>query len=174
MKTTKNTLKMTVYSRSPIQTFDKTNTLLNLIREQGNIDKIYLYAKFICMQNLFLFVRFKWTQVWIFGQKAWRCRNKTFQWPKCIYWVFKYYEWCLWEYWWLQPKQTKKSLIEFDDMIADIMIKRKFGAIIKKLFIRCRKLSILLMFIPHSYFSVPKDVRLNWTHYFTMKTKIKK
>ena len=54
-------------------------------------------------------------------------------------------------------------------MIADIMTNKKFQAIIKELFIRCRKLNISLVFITQSYFSVPKDVRLNTTHYFIMK-----
>ena len=49
-------------------------------------------------------------------------------------------------------------------MIADIMTNKKFQAIIKELFIRCRKLNISLVFIAQSYFSVPKDVRLNSTH----------
>ena len=63
----------------------------------------------------------------------------------------------------------KKKLIVFDDMIADIMTNKKFQAIIKELFIRCRKLNISLVFITQSYFSVPKDVRLNSTHYLIMK-----
>ena len=54
-------------------------------------------------------------------------------------------------------------------MIADIMANKKFHAIIKELFIRCRKLNILHVFITQSYFSVPKDARLNTTHYFFMK-----
>ena len=54
-------------------------------------------------------------------------------------------------------------------MIADIMTNKKFQAIIKELFIRCRKINISLVFITQSYFSVPKDVRLNSTHYFIMK-----
>ena len=37
------------------------------------------------------------------------------------------------------------------------------------MFIRCRKLNISLAFITQSYFSVPKDVRLNSTHYLIMK-----
>ena len=45
---------------------------------------------------------------------------------------------------------------------------KKFQAIIKELFIRCRKLNISLAFITQSNFSVPKDVRLNSTH-FIMK-----
>ena len=38
-----------------------------------------------------------------------------------------------------------------------------------ELFIRCRKLNISLVFITQSYFSVPKDVRLNSTHYLIMQ-----
>ena len=37
------------------------------------------------------------------------------------------------------------------------------------MFIRCRKLNISLVFITQSYFSVPKDVILNTTHYFIIK-----
>ena len=66
-------------------------------------------------------------------------------------------------------KRDKKVLIAFEDMIADIMTNKKLQAIIKELFIRCRKLNISLVFITQSYFSVPKDVRLNSTHYFIMK-----
>ena len=33
----------------------------------------------------------------------------------------------------------------------------------------CRKLNISLVFITQSYFSVPKNARLNTTHYFIMK-----
>ena len=54
-------------------------------------------------------------------------------------------------------------------MIADIMTNKKFQAIINELLIRCRELNISLVFITQSYFSVPKDVRLNSTHYFVMK-----
>ena len=57
--------------------------------------------------------------------------------------------------------RKRKTLIVFDDMIADIMTYKKLQAIIKELFIRCRKLNILLIFITQSYFPVPKDVRLN-------------
>ena len=67
------------------------------------------------------------------------------------------------------PNRRRKILIVFDDMIADIMTNKKFQSIIKELFIRCRKLNISLVFITQSYFSVPKDVRLNSTHYLIMK-----
>ena len=59
-------------------------------------------------------------------------------------------------------------------MIANIMSNKKFQAIIKELFIRCRKLNISLVFITQSYFSVPKDVRLNSTHYLIMKINNRK
>ena len=59
-------------------------------------------------------------------------------------------------------------------MAADIMTNKKFQAIIKELFIRCRKLNIPLAFITQSYFSVPEDVRLNSTHYLIMKIKDRK
>ena len=62
----------------------------------------------------------------------------------------------------------------FDDVIADIMSNKKFQAIVKELFIRCRKLNISLVFITQSYFSVPKDVRLNSTHYLIMKINNRK
>ena len=67
------------------------------------------------------------------------------------------------------PIRKRKQLIVFDYMIADILTNTKFQAIIKVLFIRCRKLNISLVFITQSYFSVPKDVRLNLTHYLIMK-----
>ena len=66
-------------------------------------------------------------------------------------------------------RRKRKILIVFDDMIADIMTNKKFQSIIKELFIRCRKLNISLVFITQSYFSVPKDVRLNSAHYLIMK-----
>ena len=52
------------------------------------------------------------------------------------------------------PTRKRKILIVFADVIADIMSNKKFQAIIKKLFIRCRKLNIPLVFIKQSYFSV--------------------
>ena len=64
--------------------------------------------------------------------------------------------------------------IVFDDLIADIMSNKKFQAIIKELFIRCKKLNISLVFITQSYFSIPKDVRLNSTHYLILKINNRK
>ena len=69
------------------------------------------------------------------------------------------------------PSRKRNIFIVFD---ADIMTNKKFQAIIKELFIRCRKLNISLVFITQSYFSVPKDVRLNSTHYLIMKINNRK
>ena len=71
-------------------------------------------------------------------------------------------------------KRDKKVLISFDDMIADIMRSEKFKAIVKELFIRCRKLNISIVFITQSYFRTLKDARLNSTHYMLMKVSNKK
>ena len=65
--------------------------------------------------------------------------------------------------------KKRKILIVFDNMIANVKSNKKFQAIIKELFIRCRKLNTALVFIIQSYFSVPKDVRLNSTHYLIIK-----
>ena len=71
-------------------------------------------------------------------------------------------------------KRDKKVLIIFDDMIADIMRSEKFKAIVKELFIRCRKLNISIVFITQSYFRTPKDAGLNSTHYILTKIGNKK
>ena len=67
------------------------------------------------------------------------------------------------------PDKENKILIVFDDMIADMINNKKLNSIVTELFIRGRKLNISLVFIAQSYFKVPKDVRLNITHFFIMK-----
>ena len=51
-------------------------------------------------------------------------------------------------------------------MIADMINNKKLNSIVTDLFIRGRKLKISLVFITQSYYTVPKDVRLNSTHLF--------
>ena len=67
------------------------------------------------------------------------------------------------------PDKENKFLIDFDDMIADMINNKKLNSIVTDLFIRCRKLNISLVFISQSYFKVPKDFRNNSTHFFIMK-----
>ena len=67
------------------------------------------------------------------------------------------------------PDKKNKILIVFDDMIADMIHNKKLNSIVTELFIRGRKLNISLVFITQSYFKVPKDVRLNTSHFFIAK-----
>ena len=67
------------------------------------------------------------------------------------------------------PDQENKILIVFDDMIADMIHNNKLNSIVTELFIRSRKLNISLVLITQSYFKVPKDVRLNTSHFFIPK-----
>ena len=71
------------------------------------------------------------------------------------------------------PDIENKTLIVFRDMIADMIINRKLDSIVTELFIRGRKLNISLVFITQSYFKVPKDVRLNTTHFLSQKFQTK-
>ena len=54
------------------------------------------------------------------------------------------------------PSRKRKILIVLDDMVADIMSNTKFQAIIKELFIRCRRLNISLVFIHSLVFPLEK------------------
>ena len=67
------------------------------------------------------------------------------------------------------PNKENKILIVLDYMIADMISNKKLNSIVTELFIRGRKINISLVFIKQSYFKVPKDVRLNTTHFFVMK-----
>ena len=64
------------------------------------------------------------------------------------------------------PDKENKILIVFDGMIADMIQNKKLNSIVTELFIRGTKLNISLVFITQSYFNIPKDVRLNTTHFF--------
>ena len=66
-------------------------------------------------------------------------------------------------------EKKRKVLIIFDDMITDMINNKKLNPIITELFIRGRNLNISIVFVTQSYFKVPKDVRLNSTHFFIMK-----
>ena len=57
----------------------------------------------------------------------------------------------------------------FDDIIADMISNKNLHPVVTELFIRSQRLNISLIFITQSYFPIPKDVRLNTTHFFIMK-----
>ena len=52
--------------------------------------------------------------------------------------------------------------------------KKKLNPVVNQLFIRGTKLNISIVFITQSYFKVPKEVRLNTTHFFIMKIQNKR
>ena len=67
------------------------------------------------------------------------------------------------------PTKKRRVLIKFDDMIADMESNKQLSPIVTELFLRGRKLNISLVFMSQSYFKVPKTIRVNATHYFTIK-----
>ena len=141
----------------------KTNALINLINEQNDIDKIYLYARDLNEPKYKILIKKR-------KDAGIKHLNDPNAFIECSNTMDDVYE-NINDY---NPIRKRKKIIVFDDMIADIMGNKTFQAIIKELFTRCRKLNISLAFITQSYFSVPKDVRLNSTHYLIMKIVIKK
>ena len=67
------------------------------------------------------------------------------------------------------PNKKRKILIVFDDKIANLLSNKKHNPIVTEFIIRGGKSSISLVFITQSYFAVPKNIRLNSSHYFIMK-----
>ena len=65
--------------------------------------------------------------------------------------------------------KNEKILIAFDDMIVDMFSNKKLNPMVTELFIRGKKLNISLVFITQFYFAVPKNIKLNSTHFFIMK-----
>ena len=65
--------------------------------------------------------------------------------------------------------KERKTVIVFDDMIADMINNKKLDSVVTELFIRRRKSDMSLVFITQSYFMVLKDARLNTTHFSIMK-----
>ena len=70
--------------------------------------------------------------------------------------------------------KKRKVFIVFDDMIADMINNNKLNPVVTELFVRGRKLNISIVYIMQSFFKVPKDVRLNSTHFFIMKIRKKR
>ena len=141
----------------------KTNTLLHLIDKFHSIDKIYLYAK-DTDEEKYQYLITKREQA---GEKNLNDPHAFIEYSSDMNDVLEDIN----NY---NKKRDKKVLTIFDDIIADIMRSEKFKAIVKELFIRCRKLNISIVFLTQSYFRIPKDARLNSTHYILMKMGNKK
>ena len=136
----------------------KTNTLLNLINNQSDTDKIYLYAKDL-YEDKYQFLIKKRENI---GLKHFIDPKSFIEYSNDMRDVYKNINHD-------NPNKENKILIIFDNIIADMINNKKLNLIVTKLFIRGRKLNISLVFIMQSYFKVPKDVRLNTTHFFIMK-----
>ena len=136
----------------------KTNLLFNLISQQPDINEIYLYAKDAYQAKYqFLINKQKGT-----GLKHFNDSKALTDYSNDIDDIYKNIEEC-------NLNKKRKILFVFGDMIADMLSNKKLNPIVTELFIRGRKLNISLVFIMQSYFTVPKNIRLNSTHYFIMK-----
>ena len=137
---------------------EKKIALLNLINNQPDIDKIYLYAKdpYKAKHQYLINKREKvglsrYDDPKAFMEYSMICKMSTKMLKITI------------------QKKNRKLLLVFNDMIADMINNKRLNPIVTELFIRGRKLNIFLVFITQSYFKVPKDFRLNSTHFFIVK-----
>ena len=137
---------------------EKTNALLNLINNQPDINKIYLYAK-DPYKAKYQYLINKREKV---GLDHFNDPKAFMEYSNDMQHVYKNIE----DY---NPGKKRKILIVFDDMIADMINNKKLNPIVTELFIRGRKLNISIVVITQSYFKVPKDLRLNSTHFFIKK-----
>ena len=131
---------------------------MNLINNQPDTDKIYLYAK-DTYETKYQYLINKGEKV---GLDHFDDPKAFMEYSNDMQDVYKNTE----DYY---PIKKRKVLIIFDDMIADMLNNKKLNPVVTELFIRGRKLNIYIVFITQSYFKVPKDVRLNSTHFFIMK-----
>ena len=65
--------------------------------------------------------------------------------------------------------KKRKTLMFFDDKIANVLTNKKLNPVVTELYIRARKLTISLAFTSQSYFFVPKNIKLNFMQCFIMK-----
>ena len=125
---------------------------MNLINNQPDIDKIYLYAK-DPYKTKYQYLINKREKV---GLDHFNDPKAFIEYSNDMQDVYKNTE----EY---NPIEKRKVLIVFDDMIADMINNNKLNPVVTELFIRGRKLNISIVFITQSYF------RLNSTPFFIMK-----
>ena len=119
----------------------KTNVLLNLIENQPDIDKIYLYAK-DPYEAKYQYLINKREGVGINHFNDPKAFIEYSNDMRHVYKNINYYN----------PYKENKILIVFDDMIADMISNKKLNSIVTKLFISRTKINISLVFITQSYF----------------------
>ena len=140
----------------------KTNVLLNLVENQPEIDKIYLYVK-DSHEAKYQYLINKRECV---GIDHFKDPKAFIEYLNDMHDVYRNID----KY---NPDKENKILIVSDDLIADMIHNKKLNSIVTELFIRDRKLNISLVFIIQSYFKVPKDVRLNTSHFLSQKLQTK-
>ena len=109
----------------------KTNALLNLINNQPDVDKIYLYAT-DPYEAKYQFLINKRESI---GLKHFSDRNTFIEYSTDMQDVYKNID----EY---NIDKERKILIVFDDMIVDMINNKKLNSIVTELFVRGRKLNI--------------------------------
>ena len=133
----------------------KNKFIIKLLENQPDIDKIYLYAKYL-YESKYQYSINKRESV---GINHFKDPKGFIDYSSNMHDVYKNID----DH---NPDTENKILIVFDDMIADLIHNKNLNSIVTKLFIRSRKLNISLVFITQTYFEVPRDVRLNTSHFF--------
>ena len=136
----------------------KKNSLFNLINQQPDIDKVYLYAKDPYEAKYQIYIK-KREDV---GTKHFDDIKAFIEYSNDIVAIDKNIEEC-------NRNKKHKILIAFDDMIPNMLYSKKLDPIGTELFIRGKKLNISLVFISKSYLAMPKNIRLISMRYFIMK-----
>ena len=123
----------------------KTNALLNLINNQPDIDKIYLYAK-DPYEEKYQYLINKREKVGLDCFKDPKAIMEYSNDKEDVYKNIQNYN----------PGKKRKILIVFDDMIADMIINKNLNPVVTELFIRGKKLNISIAFSTQLYFKVPR------------------
>ena len=121
----------------------KTNLLSNLIENQWDIDKIYLYAK-DPYESKYQYLINKIEDV---GINHFNDPEAFIEYSTDMHDIYKNVD----EY---NLDKENKMLIVFGDMIADMIHEKNLNSIVTKLFIRGRKSNIAMVFISQSNFKV--------------------
>ena len=123
---------------------EKANALFNVINNQPDIDKIYLYAKdpYEAKYQFLINKRESTALKHFIDPKVFIEYSNDM---KDVYKDINEYN----------IDKERKILIVFDDMIADMINNNKLNSILTELFIRGGKLNISLLFITQSYSVIP-------------------
>ena len=109
----------------------KTNALIDLINEKNDIDKNYLYTRDLSEPKYEYLIETR-------EDAGIKHLNNSNAFVECSNTMDSVYE-NIYDF---DSSRRRKILIVSDDVIADIMGNKKFQAIIKNLFIRCRRLNV--------------------------------